>query len=859
MKAIGKKQKRILSVMLAAIMIVSICIGGWYFRASADNDYSIEPPSVKIKSADIEPATLVVGSHLIYVGSMTDELYEIAQKSATTFSQNNIYYKSELGGNAWYEISSATSIADISTSGEPVQDSVIEAISFTHHTKSDGITYDLVNKTAVNIFNITDPYKLEEMEELRPILMQYQQLLNKEKLSEVEEYNKKILREFFAEDIHKIKISEEVIDETDIAGDVNIKWEIYYLGDETVEEFEAAMASLQNFSNALNGMEDEADQKEIITMVMGKLDASRRSYLMAKVYVLLEDLAADAQESPSEDGNTALITAIIEAQSNAQSSMNEYSAKGLTYGVSVIGQEEYELCDELIQLKNGSTLQYANLVSRLADLYNIRDGIIEKGEQELEYLDETLVPAAAHEFEKALEQGPSEEYQTARATGASKEVLNGYLQDIKSSINTTRIEYQFLIEAKTKRMGTMEAQEYVAELIDGIETLRSYVPAGATSTVANETVDQHEQWLRELLTELVNSGEGGTEMSELLEEKEELLTERQNAYDSGDLAEGKRLDALIEAKDQDITNLENEYSEILTSEEASEAEKALAAANMGDGTAGKVALDIANQAVSDIQSGNFDGLENSINAIGALTNSNSKATAGALNSIKEALEASSTFEDSYQGEGGADGLMKDLDSLLDAAEERNRSNGLTATEIESAIEEMLGGSFSSLSEEDQLKAVLAIEWYGEIKNSLRIKELAATYADMMANNNSPYAFPKLKTATEEFVSLKALSESQGYRYVFDDSRMVVTLQKRDVFYEFTVNSSKVRTTKGTTDALSAVAQYQTYVYIPEVYLQENFKCQVEYMDETGIAILYDEAQQTSAEEIYNALLTKGGD
>ena len=46
---------------------------------------------------------------------------------------------------------------------------MIEELFMTHHTKSDGVTYDLTNKKAVGIFDINDPYDLSEMEELNPI------------------------------------------------------------------------------------------------------------------------------------------------------------------------------------------------------------------------------------------------------------------------------------------------------------------------------------------------------------------------------------------------------------------------------------------------------------------------------------------------------------------------------------------------------------------------------------------------------------------------------------------------------------------------------------------------------------------
>ena len=151
-----KKIKSMAYISISMAVFLTLLGIGIYAVAAPNDDMNLTPDSVHIKSGDIENSTLAIGSHLIYIGAMTDEIYQIAYQSASTFSQSDMYYKSELGGGSWYEISSATSVADISSEGTPVADSVVEALSFTHHTKSDGITYDLITGQPVNIFNINN-------------------------------------------------------------------------------------------------------------------------------------------------------------------------------------------------------------------------------------------------------------------------------------------------------------------------------------------------------------------------------------------------------------------------------------------------------------------------------------------------------------------------------------------------------------------------------------------------------------------------------------------------------------------------------------------------------------------------------
>lgn len=49
-------------------------------------------------SHTVEDATLFIGTYLIHVRGLTDELYEKAQESASDSNQMNVYYKSELAG-----------------------------------------------------------------------------------------------------------------------------------------------------------------------------------------------------------------------------------------------------------------------------------------------------------------------------------------------------------------------------------------------------------------------------------------------------------------------------------------------------------------------------------------------------------------------------------------------------------------------------------------------------------------------------------------------------------------------------------------------------------------------------------------
>lgn len=56
--------------------------------------------SVHVSDSEIENSTLVIGSYLIHINGLTDEIYSLATESANEFNQNNMYYKSELSSES---------------------------------------------------------------------------------------------------------------------------------------------------------------------------------------------------------------------------------------------------------------------------------------------------------------------------------------------------------------------------------------------------------------------------------------------------------------------------------------------------------------------------------------------------------------------------------------------------------------------------------------------------------------------------------------------------------------------------------------------------------------------------------------
>ena len=72
-------------------------------------------------SHTIEDSTLLIGTYLIHLQALTDELYEKALESASDSNQMNVYYKSELASGTWMDITDAVGLSDLSGQGRVAQ------------------------------------------------------------------------------------------------------------------------------------------------------------------------------------------------------------------------------------------------------------------------------------------------------------------------------------------------------------------------------------------------------------------------------------------------------------------------------------------------------------------------------------------------------------------------------------------------------------------------------------------------------------------------------------------------------------------------------------------------------------------
>lgn len=751
--------------------------------------------AVHIKSGDAEDSTLAIGTHLIHLNAMSEELYEIAKSSASESGQLSVYYKSELADGAWFDITEASMVSDISSEGTPVEDSVIEELYFTCETRSDGLTYDLKTGETICIFDVNDPYDFENFSELESLKQQYELLRDKTKKSSAEKANEETLLDFFMKSL---------IDADTVLED---------------EKLEAMQAYYEKIAGEDDG------KKDAVLSVMASQDASRRALALKTLERYLDELTdelagmsgeqaetAEEAETETEDeqesSDGGLVSAAAESLKNVQDSIRTYEASALKEeNQTASANVYYDLAQELMEAAKAQDDAACDAAAEaLAAYENISQGVCADEEAEEELLTKRLIPEAEKLYQTLAASGTGEAYDAAKSeSGASDAVLTDALKNQKSQADAAAEELKAYVKAKAQRLGTDEAASFLEEQLQKCAEWKAGVKDDAFADYALDSLGTYESWLEELKSSYTQS-ENGEALAELLAQKEEQQKRRQEALDGNDLEGAKKAEAELTVINEKIDALETAMS--AAGEDAGEGESALAAAQK-----------LADEAAESIQNGDLSGVEESIDGLGALSGSNAQAASDGLKEVYEALSAKKYLEDD-----GSD----EIETLMD------RVQTTLAEQTAPALLEESGGASN--------EAVL---------------KLAKRQAELMKSEDSPYIYRKYEGLLQEYVSLKAVAECLDYRYVYDNDKRKVTLSQKGQTYTFYADEMKYK--NGTKEpALSQNARFQDDIYISEADALEIFSCAAQYVPDTGDALLVvDGSEDKDAVYLYTLLKRLG--
>jgi hypothetical protein len=699
--------------IITSLAVIALLVWQFGFGSSAVYD---SDSAVHINPDDIENSTLIIGTHLIYIHSLSDELYEIAQDSASASGQESIYYKSELAGGLWFDITDATSISDISSQGTIVSNDEIAALDVTHHTKSDGITYDLRTNQAVCIFDIYNVYDLENMEELEPLKLQYDTMKESGSGEKTTKRNIEYTQWFFSTSVTN----------------------------NTTSTCDDQLAALQKYYEELVANGAASSDTEMVLKVMSKVDNERKAAVFTIVdeaLSTLQDRVADVSEDEDLRVDDTLATAIGNSQSTLGESMTEAEGNMLAEGDTVLSQKEYELSNGMILnawSNNFSGCDDYNY--KLQYLDNINNGRIVDSSNELSLLDE-LITSADTKYTQQLSAGQTAAYNELVNRNASNAALQSRIKSDVVDANAARGELQFLLQSKTDRMESSDAQDYINQRISGISTFRTAIKSDDYKTSLNDNVDQYQEWLSGLLKDVKDEGTTQSESDSLYEQKASLQEQKLTALDNLDLDTAKRIDAQLEALDSQIDQVENAASSKLQALLSQKAElEAEIEAGTGDEAALQTQLSTLEAQIADSSSDmNSESLAaNVMNAkseimdavaegstseatIDMISNNVDLLTSAVADGSTLALEALKSVYNKMLSKSEIDGISS-YDDMLDSIEEAvaesvvttSLSGELSVSDATDTLAESLGvdslfdedGNISSDVTEDDLAAVL---------------------------------------------------------------------------------------------------------------------------------------------------------
>lgn len=910
-----KQKTKLCLILILLVAALWILAGDYAARAFVD-----ETTAVHVDPASVEDATLAVGTHLIHLSAVTDEIYRAAVESAEQSGQDRRYYKSELGDGAWYDITEAAGIQSITGQGQPVEDRVIQDLFFRYHTKPDGITYDLLKKTPVNIFDEQNPYELWELPELEPLRQQSTMLheRNGENKSDLSVFYEKIVTKFFDTKVHN----------------------------DVTNTCDEELSALQQYYEALAANQETAERKNMVMDVMGAVDAARR----AEVFRILQEDALPVlmdwnsgigwteSELPEDFViNAELSQAAGVSLDNVGQSLIEEQADILDAGTTVLERSRFYYTGRLIQEARKQYYAGCNLeVDHLLYLSNIENSLIVEAEEELALLEE-LLESADIAYLGALASGESGEYRAGVANRSSKALLKQLLQTQKSDTNVSRIELQFLIQAKTQRMAPEEAKEFITQRIEQLGMFREVILQDAFADYAQETVEEYLSWLTEQLGKLSNAA-GESELEGLMREKTDLQDQRKSCLDENNLAGAKKLEAQIAAKDEEIAQEEGRLQAILNAAETTQAQKALAKNALGNATVNSALNTLADNTIADIRGGDLSGMEDSLETLVQMYDLNADAAENTLKDIYQELAALQMREEAGtagkiekgaegntdgtggtggtgstdgtggagstdgagetggtgetgstgetggtdktggavdadrpdtsgatgESEGGKDNLgseetakwMERIAEIM--AEHITAGTGsLTENEIRMLLRELLGSDFTGLGNKDKASALIAVNLYGEYTGSNAVILLAGSMAGEVYRDKIPYVYQKPDQQRPEYAPADALAKCIGYRYIFDDTGKEATLRRGARFYRFRAADKTVLREEGITESMAYGAQFQRLLYLEEGYLYDTFQCQVEYIRQSDYGVIATQDMMAKAQELFEAMLGKG--
>ncbi len=881
-----RRFKVILALFLSAFLLVGTLVSVNTFAALNQTN------AVHIDPAAIENSTLIIGSHLIHLSALTDTTYATASQSVLASEQASIYYKSELAGGAWFDITTANGIAEISTAGTPVPNSFIAGLWFTHHTRSNGITYNLLTGQPINIFDTPNPYDLHKLEELMPLELQYQHVMQSSSSSSGSnssdttsaDQNRNMM--MFMNRVWSATIRSSVTNDAD-----------------------TALGQLQNYFQHLATTEAPTRDKDALQKVMGSYDALRRHEVMqileGELQTLVQRASTNDPIKPAYTVDVALVSASNDSLRNVSSSKAAHAGNMMEIGSTLTSQLYYKYCSSLVSSAAPSDWTTCNThLAKIILLTNIMEDVIEDAPAESALLMDALLGPGMDKYATRLRQGVSAEYTSAQNTAEPQAVLDGIASSNTSVLNSNRMELQYLIDAYCMRIENAAALDYLAGLLKEGTGLYNVVPNDAFSSGAKSSIDAYIDYLSTKQRDLELAG-GGNALDATKMNLSGLEEQRLSALDEGDLAKAKaledelaKLQAQMNAQLADMASQINDLNAqmVALSEKLKTATDAEKAALENELAALRAQIDAMRKSVPSgsllellqrllaeckailnnmsASAADLAALRDRINSLMAMMELDLSSAYAALQELLVSMELSREA----RGDNALDADMKTIDDTL--AQYRDAyyaslSGTLSGDEFES-----IGSAFFEGKLQGPDGSTLSVSTPQSNLNDEEKEVVRLLAADMVVkNNNNPdirtwldirlqrevlagniLIFEPPRSTSEQYVPTEALAKLCGMRYVWNGNVGRVTLSQGGQYYVFHgyTNEVELSEQQGGSTLMPSPAVVQNGLYVPASYAKEEFAVTSVYFDSGSSPVKYGAAANDTlyalAEQLYAAVM-----
>lgn len=901
----------------AALMIMALAAAfALCFGKNAAMALFDQNKAVHINPSEIENGTLIIGTHLIYLHSLNGEIYEIATQSASDSAQDRRYYKSELAGGIWMDITYAESISDIAAGGTVADEGAIERLYLTHHTKPDGITYNLQTNQPVCVYDIHNVYDLDTLPELEPLKLHFNMMQEYHISSTNIELVKQFLSLRFEIEAPQGEEEKEENEEDEKYKQQLEALQKYYEGlsadnakerangykpqFETIEECERQLEALQKYYEELSANNADSKYQETALAVMKKVSNARK----VQVYGIIADTLETLQEAVTREADGSdqiddgLLAAMEESKYALAESMAKAAADMLSEQDGVVAEKEYQLCT--LMLSNAEKKDYEECDKQnlqLQYLDNINNDRIVSASGELALLEE-LAEKADVRYGAELSRGMQPEYQMLVSQHASHAARENRMNADAAGADAARQDLEFLIQGIVDRRESIaalsgeETQKYILQKIQEAAKFKAVIRQDDYAQRYQDSVTGYLQWLNSLLPGVTAAGSSQSGEKTLYEQKANLQEQKLKALDLLELDTAKRIDAQIADIDEKIDALERVQSKKL---EEMTAKKTELEAQLSDSSqnkalweelssieaqlaAGQSALSGSSQAAKIMESKNeilemladadigntaIGQMERQVDVLAEMLSDGSPLALAAMKEVYGQMLAKAEL-------GNVRAYDDILETIETAVSESTVSAGLAdsisperagdiiANELEidslfAADGSIDSDSLSGTPQEDLLVALVVLGGFADANADDSLTALAEGLAFALEQNPASCVFQTQKLQNESYVPAEMLAQYLGYRYVWNDTRKTAILSKSREFFSFTAYDDQVATEKGEALPMDKPAVFSKWLLIPGSFVQKQFDCYVYDISGTDYSVLVNDKVVEKSQDILSEL------